>query len=146
MVQNYAEADLKKLATDITTLIVLAAGTNVLGKVRLVTATGDEVTDDTQDAVKSFRTKGGLSFSGLKTSDGQIKSSAGAVYWLSVSDTAAAVIQLNDSTADGGTDLWGTTIPADGYAHFIFDPPIEFATGIYLDVPTGAPDVFIGYI
>ncbi|KKL47574.1 hypothetical protein LCGC14_2334150, partial [marine sediment metagenome] len=41
MVQNYAEADLKKLATDITTLIVLAAGTSVLGKVRLVTATGD---------------------------------------------------------------------------------------------------------
>ncbi len=93
-----------------------------------------------------LRGKVGLSASGLKTANGQIKASAGAVYWLSVSDTAAAVIQLNDSLDDGGTDLWGTTIPADGYAHFIFDPPLEFDTGIYLDVPTGSPDVYVGYI
>ncbi len=93
-----------------------------------------------------LRGRAGIISSGVKTADGQIKASAGAVYWLSVSDDAAAVIQLNDSLNDSGTDLWGTTIPADGYAHFIFDPPLEFATGIYLDVPTGAPDVYVGYI
>lgn len=32
--------------------VLLVAGTAVLGKVRLVTATGDEITDDTNDAVK----------------------------------------------------------------------------------------------
>lgn len=114
--------------------------------VRLETIDHDDAMDDINDCIKARRTTAGLSNSGLKTSDGQIKASAGAVYWLTVSDTATAVIQLNDSTNDGGTDLWGITIPADGYAHFIFDPPIEFATGIYLDVPTGAPDVYVGYI
>ena len=34
--------------------IVLATGTNVIGKARLVTATGDEVTNDTADAIKSM--------------------------------------------------------------------------------------------
>lgn len=38
---------------DLLTGIVLAAGTAVLGKVRLVTALGDEVTNDTKDAVKT---------------------------------------------------------------------------------------------
>ncbi|KKN28998.1 hypothetical protein LCGC14_0848640 [marine sediment metagenome] len=113
---------------------------------RSVTATGNETTDDDLDAKKVVRVGGGVSNSGLKTTDGAIKSSAGKVYWLSISDTAAGVIQLNDSLNDSGTDVWGITIPADGYAHFIFDPPLEFGTGIYLDVPTGAPDVYIGYI
>jgi len=48
---------LKTIATNITSLataIVLAAGTAVIGKVRLVTATGDEITDDTADAIKSM--------------------------------------------------------------------------------------------
>ena len=95
---------------------------------------------------KTVREKAGLSNSGLKTSDAAIKASAGAVYWLTISDTAAGVIQLNDSTDDSGTDLWQLTIPADGYAHIIFDPPLEFSVGIFLDVPTGTPDVIIGYI
>lgn len=112
---------------------------------KLVTRTGDALDDDTNDVLKVARGKASLLSSGLKTSDTAIKSSPGEVHWLSVSDTAAAVVQLNDSLSDGGTDLWGITIPADGYAHFIFDPPLEFETGIYLDVPTGAPDVFIGY-
>lgn len=38
---------------DLLTGIVLAAGTNVIGKIRLVTANGDEITDDTNDAVKT---------------------------------------------------------------------------------------------
>lgn len=39
---------------DLLTGIILAAGTNIIGKVRLVTSNGDEVTDDTTDAVKSL--------------------------------------------------------------------------------------------
>lgn len=84
--------------------------------------------------------------SGLLTADTAIKTSPGRVYQLTVSDTSAAVIQLNDSTNDSGTDRWQVTIPADGYAHFIFQPPLKFQNGIYLDVPTGAPDIFIEYI
>ena len=84
--------------------------------------------------------------SGVQTADVAIKATPGEVHWLTVSDTAAAVIQLNDSLDDSGTDQWGVTIPADGYGHFIFEPPLEFTTGIYLNVPTGAPDIYIGYI
>lgn len=35
-------------------VLSIAAGTNVIGKARLVTATGDEITDDTADAIKAL--------------------------------------------------------------------------------------------
>jgi len=88
----------------------------------------------------------GLSYSGLKTADAAIKSAPGKVFWLTISDASASAIQLNDSTNDSGTDLWGLILTTNTYYHFNFDPPIEFATGIFLDVSTGTPDVYIGYI
>lgn len=89
------------------------------------------------DGVSPIVTRGiaGLLSSGIKTADAQIKGSAGAVYWLTVSDdTDALSIELNDSTDDSGSDIWGFDLPAEGYAHFIFDPPLEFSNGIWLDV------------
>lgn len=88
----------------------------------------------------------GLKSSGLKTADVAIKSAEGKVYWITVSDTLASVVQLNDSTDDSGTDQWQITLPTNSYIHVIFDPPLEFATGIYLDVPTGSPDIIVGYV
>ena len=88
----------------------------------------------------------GVKNSGVKQGDASIATGPGEVYWLSVSDTAALAIELNDSTANGGTDKWAVDLPAGGYAHFIFDPPIEFDTGIYLDVSTTSCKVTIGYI
>ncbi len=98
------------------------------------------------DALAIGRGKTGLANSGVKSADTLIKSGAGAVYWLTVSDTAALAIELNDSIDNSGTDRWAVNIPANGYAHFIFDPPIEFATGIYLDVSTATSKVTIGYM
>jgi len=93
------------------------------------------------------RSETGLSSSGVKTADAAIKTAAGKVYWITVSDAAAAsAIQINDSTDDSGTDVWSLELPQNGYAHCIFDPPIECSTGIYLDVPTGSPTVVVGYI
>lgn len=91
------------------------------------------------------RTETDLLVSGVKTSDVAIKATPGKVYWITISDTLASVVQLNNSTADAGTDLWQMTMPADGYIHCVFDPPIDFDTGIFLDVPTGSPDVIVGY-
>lgn len=54
---SYASAGLVAVLDKIKqtlTETVLAAGSAVIGKVRMVTATGDEVTDDTADAVKSL--------------------------------------------------------------------------------------------
>ena len=87
----------------------------------------------------------GVSYSGLKTADVAIKSSPGKVYWLTISDASASAIQLNDSTDDSGTDIWGLILTTNTFHHFNFDPPLEFATGIFLDVSTGTPDVYMGY-
>jgi len=88
----------------------------------------------------------GLTSSGLKTADVAVKSTAGKVFWISMSCESASVIQINDSTDDGGTDVWHYRIPDGGHAHVNFDPPLECATGIYLDIPTGEPNVVVGYI
>lgn len=88
----------------------------------------------------------GLKSSGIKSADVAIKSEQGKVYWLTVSDSAGLEIEINDSTDDTGTDVWGIDLPAAGYAHFIFDPPLECATGIWLDVTTATCKVTVGYV
>ena len=95
---------------------------------------------------RTIRGNAGLPNSGVLSADKAIKEAAGEVYWLTVSDTAALAIELNDSIDDSGTDKWGFDLPADGYAHFIFDPPIEFSTGIWLDVSTATCKVTVGYL
>ena len=116
----------------------LAAGTALIGKVGI-----DQTTVGTTNAV--VRTTNGLTNSGVKSADAAIKESAGLVYWLTVSDTAALAVEINDSTAGAGTDVWAIDLPAAGYGHFIFDPPIVCGTGIYLDVSTATCKVTIGY-
>jgi len=151
---------------DLLTGIVLAGGSNLIGKVRLTSAGGDEITEDTADAIKALlvdgsgnalgvysggtlktaRAPAGLQSSGILSADTSIKGSAGKVYEITVSCTAALNLELNDSTDNSGSDVWGITLPADGYAHYIFDPPFEFGTGIYLDVDTASCRVVVGYI
>jgi hypothetical protein len=118
--------------------VIVDAGTALIGKVGI-----DQTTPGTTNAVS--RTHGGLLSSGIKQADNAIKATAGKVYELTVSDTAALAIELNDSPTGAGTDVWGIDIPAGAYGHFIFDPPLEFATGIYLDVSTATCKVTIGY-
>ena len=99
------------------------------------------------DEGNASRGEAGLSNSGLLSADKAVKEASGAVYWLTVSDMADLAIELNDSKDNSkATDEWGIDLPAGGYAHFIFDPPIEFDTGIYLDVSTATCKVTIGYI
>lgn len=88
----------------------------------------------------------GMQTSGVLAADAAVKSAAGKVFWISLSDTAALAIELNDSTDGTGTDKWAIDLPADGYGIFIFDPPIEFSTGIYLDVSTATCKVVVGYL
>ena len=94
----------------------------------------------------TVRRSNALSNSGVLAADTAVKASAGLVYWLTVSDTAALAIEINDSTNNTGTDVWAIDLPAAGYGHFIFDPPIVCATGIYLDVSTATCKITIGYV
>ncbi len=102
---------------------------------------------DSTGSISGFRTKNAsLLRSGVKSADAAIKASPGAVYWMTVTDTAALAIELNDSTGGAGTDQWAGDFPAGAYAHFIFDPPLAMTAGIYLDVSTATCKVTIGYI
>ena len=91
------------------------------------------------------RSKCTLLNSDVLAADTSVKGSAGEVYWMTISDTAALAIELNDSINNTGTDKWALDLPAAGYGHFIFDPPIECAAGIYLDVSTGTCKVTVGF-
>ena len=91
------------------------------------------------------RPQGTLLNSGVRQADTLVKDGRGKVYWISISDTAALAIELNDSNTNIGTDKWALDMPAGGYGHFIFDPPIEFVSAIYLDVSTATCKVTIGY-
>ena len=104
------------------------------------------VVDVDRDVLGVKRGKAGLSNSGVKSGDALIKTGTSSVYWLSISDTAALSIELNNSTDNSGTDLWAAVLPVGCYAHFIFDPPIEFSAGIYLDVSTVTCKAVVGYI
>jgi len=119
-------------------VLSIAAGTNLIGKVGL-----DQTTLGTTNGV--VRVGGGLSNSGVLSADTQIKASAGKVYWMTVSDTADLIIDLEDASGSG-TSKWGINLPAGGYGHFIFDPPIDFGTGIFLDVDTATCKVTCGFI
>jgi len=93
------------------------------------------------------RTEEGVLNSGVKTADVAIKAAPGKVYWITISDVdAASAVQINNSTDDGGTDVWSVELPQNGYIHVNFDPPIECDTGIWLDVSTGSPTIVVGYV
>jgi len=77
--------------------------------------------------------------------DTLIKTGNARVNWITVSDTAGLAIELNDSTGNDGGDLWGIDLPAAGYVHCVFKPPLDFENGIYLDVSTTSCKVTVGY-
>ena len=85
--------------------------------------------------------------------DTAIKSTPGYVWWLLVQNTDAAnpvALELNNSIDNSGTDLLKISLPSatdEPRPQFLgpFNPPIEFDTGIYLDLTGGAPLITVGY-
>lgn len=130
-------------------IVMLGAGTATIGKLAANSGINIGAVDILSIAAGQnqigARSKTALLNSGVLATDTLIHTGVAAVYWIVLSDTAALAIELNDSTDDGGTDKWGIDLPADGYGIFIFDPPIEFANGIWLDVSTATCKVTVGY-
>lgn len=133
-------------ALDTLALKVREQGTPSVNLKALVDSIATSLVAYTGGILKVGRAEVGLLCSGVKSGDAAIKESAGKVYWMSVSDTAALSIELNDSTDGAGTDKWAAVLPASCYGHYIFDPPLEFANGIYLDVSTATCLVVVGYL
>jgi len=88
----------------------------------------------------------GLLSSGVKTADVALKAEPGKVYWITLYASEAAVVGLADSLTNSTTYVWKITLPNTTPFHALLDPPLEFATGIWLDVASGTVDVIVGYV
>jgi hypothetical protein len=86
----------------------------------------------------------------ILTSDGQVSSVPGKVYWVLVSAAGTGgAWQLNDSTDDGGTDLVSGVAPASSMTFLRFGSENEgalvFGTAIYADIPGTNVTLTVGY-
>ena len=83
----------------------------------------------------------------ILTSDGEVKGGPGYVYWVLVSVVATGgAWQLNDSTADGGTDMVSGVAAANTQTFLDFSGfPIRFGTGIYADIPGSNITLTVGF-
>ena len=82
------------------------------------------------------------------TGTGQV-GAAGAkkLFWISMNPSAAnSVIEVTDASAGGGAVKWDM-FHSSRMGHIVtFDPPMEFATGIYVETWTAMTSAVFGYI
>lgn len=81
------------------------------------------------------------------TSDGLIATGTIKVYlvvhW---AGATGGTWQLNDSLDDSGNDIFpGTTAATSVPQMLMFDPPMEFRTGLYADIPGTNVTLIIGH-
>lgn len=83
----------------------------------------------------------------VHTASGIVKSGPGQVFWvIATCGGTARNIQLNDSTDDSGTDRIDLDLPTNSVSPTgSLDPPIDFATGIYVVISAAGTKVTIGY-
>ena len=70
------------------------------------------------------------------------------LYWITVRPSSSDwYVSLDDSLAGAGTTVWDVGSGGSNSApvHIIFDPPIEFATGCYLEAVDHITSCTIGY-
>lgn len=99
------------------------------------------------NTLEVVRGKGGIVTSGILTEDTSVKAASGEVYWISACGDAVLYVEIVDDTADNvARERWGQFYPANNYSHYIFDPPIECDTGIFINITiTGNAQVVVGY-
>jgi len=83
----------------------------------------------------------------VSTADATLKTGAGYIHWITISNThatEATTVQLEDT----GTDMWSIAVEAldqnIGVVHALFDPPIKCEVGIFVDIQLGTPIVSVG--
>lgn len=82
-----------------------------------------------------------------ETGAGSVATGARKLFWLTIRPSAANwVLALTDATAGGGTVIWDDGGALQEPCHCVFDPPIEFSTGIYIETYTNLTAVMLDYI
>lgn len=95
---------------------------------------------------KQARAEAGLSTNRIAAA-GAIKVSAGSLYWLTIRPSAANwVVSLDDSTDGSAATKWDIGAAAADGIHIVFDPPMEFAAGIYAEALTNITSITAGYL
>ena len=84
----------------------------------------------------------------VTTSDTTLKSTAGYIHWITISNSHATVstqVELDN----GGTDVWGVNVEAvdlNGQPfHAVFAPPIFCDTSIIIDISNGTVKATVGF-
>ena len=86
-----------------------------------------------------------VSNTSILSADGQATSYPATVYWMAVSaGGTAGRLQLNDSTADGGPDLFDVDVPADSMT-FFGNLDLTFNTAVFVDIPGSNIIVTVGH-
>jgi len=96
--------------------------------------------------LKVARAEAGLS-TALKVAVGAVKASAGKLYWVTMNGGAGNTrVELSDDLDGSTAAVYALQCLQNCVAHVVLDPPMEFATGIWLKTFTNATDTILGYL
>lgn len=96
--------------------------------------------------LKVGRAEVGLS-TALKVAVGAVKASAGKLYWVTMNGGAGNTrVELSDDLDGSTAAVYALQCLQNCVAHVVLDPPMEFATGIWLKTFTNATDTIFGYL
>ncbi len=126
--------------------IVLAAGTAVIGKIRMVTATGDEVTDDTYDAVNTKESPP----TAITNLASRTTNAATAVPVIVASTPCRSVHIVAKPANTGVVYVGGSDVSATKYTEILspgdsMDKDISNANLLHFDVSVNGEGIFAGY-
>lgn len=137
---------LEAAVSALSTAIVLAAGTAVIGKVRLASAEGDELSDDTYNAVKTLESAPSSIVHGST-----VVANAGTAVALAASaDIREAIVTAKD-TNTGYIYLGNSGVTSSNYIKRLvaseeFVLPIDNPDKVYLDCSVDGEGVVYGYL
>ena len=67
------------------------------------------------------------------------------VFWITLSvPTTTTALELNDSGNDSGDDVWKVSVVNGLCLHCVFDPPMLFEYGLYVDIDQTTSSFTIG--
>jgi hypothetical protein len=80
------------------------------------------------------------------TADAQVNSGLTIIYWVAASaGGTGGNFEFNNALTDTSSDEFVIDMPANSVFFAQFNPPLEFRTGLYVDVPGTNLTVNIGY-